>query len=78
MLSNEMLRAFGVTDLNEAAPGLAAPLGVPVKREASLIDAMNWSIEAGRMRLCDILVLGNYPLKCAGIDSALSLTEKPL
>lgn len=31
MLSNEMLRAFSVTDLNEAVPGLAAPLGDPVK-----------------------------------------------
>lgn len=38
---------------------------------------MNWSIETGRMRLCDTVVLGNYPLKCVGIDSALSLTERP-
>ncbi len=45
------------------------------------MDGMNWSIEGRRMRLCDILVLGNYPLKLmnksAGSGSTLSSTEKP-
>lgn len=77
MLSNEMLRAFSVTHFNEAV----FPLGELMNWEASVMDGMNWSIEDGRMRLCDILVLGNYPVKwmnkSAGISSAPSSTEKP-
>lgn len=77
MLSNEMSRGFSVTHFNEAV----SPLGEPMNWEASVMDGMNWSIEDGRMQLCDILVLGNYPVKwmnkSAGISSAPSSTEKP-